>query len=241
MQITKRSAPALCKQLVIYCLGLFIMALGVSFSVQSDLGVSPVNSIPYVLSEVFRTDMGIWTIAVYTVYILIQFVILGRAFHPTRLLQLLCTFLFGWFVDLTNLLVGTLVPLPGNYLVRLLYLCISIALVGLGILFYLSPALLSLPGEGVMQTISEKFNIPLHRVKMIFDCTVSIIALILSLAVFHTFHGVREGTAIAAIGVGRCLGFYTKRFQAPLLRFLELVPNEEDLAEVIDEREYSAT
>ena len=212
MQSTKRTGAALCKQLTVYCLGLFIMALGVSFSVRSDLGVSPVNSIPYVLSEIFRTDMGIWTIAVYTVYILIQFLLLGRAFRPTRLLQLVCTFLFGWFVDVANLLTEVLLPLPGNYGVRLLYLCVSIALVGLGILFYLAPALLSLPGEGVMQTISEKYNIPLHRVKMIFDCTVSIVALILSLAFFHTFHGVREGTVIAAVGVGRCLGFFTKRF-----------------------------
>ena len=238
MQLLNRSGSALCKQLVIYCLGLFLMALGVSFSVQSDLGVSPVNSIPYVLSEIFRTDMGIWTIAVYTVYILIQLLILRRAFHPARLLQLVCTFLFGWFVDLTNLLTETLLPLPANYFVRLIYLFISIALVALGILFYLSPSLLSLPGEGVMQTISEKFNLPLHRVKMIFDCTVSIIALILSLLVFHTFHGVREGTVIAAIGVGRCLGFYTRRFQAPLLRFLELVP-EEDLPEAPEDAEYS--
>ena len=47
------------RKIVIYCLGLFIMAMGVSFSGSADLGMSPVNSIPYVLSEIFtQLSMG---------------------------------------------------------------------------------------------------------------------------------------------------------------------------------------
>ena len=42
----------------IYLLGLFVMALGVSISKASDLGVSPVNSIPSVVSEITGVDMG---------------------------------------------------------------------------------------------------------------------------------------------------------------------------------------
>ena len=37
---------------------------------------------------------------------------------------------------------------------------------------------------------------------------VSIIALILSLVYFRQFHGIREGTIIAAFGVGRILSLY---------------------------------
>ena len=41
-----------------------------------------------------------------------------------------------------------------------------------------------------------------------FDCTVSIIALVISLVYFRQFHGIREGTVIAAIGVGKILSLY---------------------------------
>ena len=34
-------------RILVYILGLFIMTLGISMSVKSDLGVSPVSSIPY--------------------------------------------------------------------------------------------------------------------------------------------------------------------------------------------------
>ena len=42
----------LLKRLLLYAVGLFIMAVGVSFSVLSGLGVSPIDTIPYVTSEI---------------------------------------------------------------------------------------------------------------------------------------------------------------------------------------------
>lgn len=190
------------------------MAMGVSFSGTADLGMSPVNSIHYVLSEIFTfLTMGNWIIVIFSLYILLQFLILGRDFQPWRVLQLICTVLFGYFTDFTNLLADRFLPDPALmtwppaavYLVRLLYLAISMVLIALGILLYLSPDLISLPGEGIMQVIADKLHKPLPVVKMWFDCTASIIALVLSLLWFRQFHGIREGTVIAAFGVGRIL------------------------------------
>ena len=159
------------RKIVIYCLGLFIMAMGVSFSGSADLGMSPVNSIPYVLSEIFtQLSMGTWIIIIFSLYILIQFIILGKNIQPTRILQLICTTIFGYFTDFTNMLADKFLPDPasfalpvvGVYGVRLVYLFISMVL----------------------------------------------IALIISLLYFKQFHGIREGTVIAAFGVGKILGFY---------------------------------
>ena len=205
------------RRIFLYCAGLFLMAMGVSFSGTADLGMSPVNSIPYVLSEIFTfLTMGNWIIVIFSLYILLQFLILGRDFQPWRVLQLICTVLFGYFTDFTNLLADRFLPDPALmiwppaavYLVRLLYLAISMVLIALGILLYLSPDLISLPGEGIMQVIADKLHKPLPVVKMWFDCTVSIIALVLSLLWFRQFHGIREGTVIAALGVGRILACY---------------------------------
>ena len=59
-----------------------------------------------------------------------------------------------------------------------------------------------------MRVMAAKSHQPLPVVKMCFDCTVSIIALILSLVYFRQFHGIREGTIIAAFGVGRIPTLY---------------------------------
>lgn len=160
-------------------------------------------------------SMGNWII-IFSLYIVLQFVLQGKNFQPWRILQLICTTRFGYFTDFTNLLAEMFLPDPALmtfapavvYGVRLLYLFISMALIALGILLYLAPDLLSLPGEGIMQVMAAKSHQPLPVVKMRFDCTVSIIALILSLVYFRQFHGIREGTIIAAFGVGRILSLY---------------------------------
>ena len=213
----KQKSIEIAKSILVYCMGLFIMAMGVSFSGTANLGMSPVNSIPYVLSEIFTAlSMGTWIIIIFSLYILIQFIILGRNFQPWRVLQLVCITLFGYFTDFTNMMADIFLPNPTLmtfspllvYCVRLLYLIISMILIALGILFYLAPNLISLPGEGIMQVIAHKLNKPLPVIKMCFDCTVSIIALVISLVYFRQFHGIQEGTVIAAFGVGKILGLY---------------------------------
>ena len=213
----KQKSIEMAKSILVYCMGLFIMAMGVSFSGTANLGMSPVNSIPYVLSEIFTTlSMGTWIIIIFSLYILIQFIILGRNFQPWRVLQLVCITLFGYFTDFTNMMADIFLPNPTLmtfsplrvYCVRLLYLIISMILIALGILFYLAPNLISLPGEGIMQVIAHKLNKPLPVIKMCFDCTVSIIALVISLVYSRQFHEIQEGTVIAAFGVGKILSLY---------------------------------
>ena len=205
----KQKSIQMSRRILAYCAGLFVMAMGVSFSGTADLGMSPVNSIPYVLSEIFTgLSMGTWIIIIFSLYIAIQFILLGRNLQPWRILQLICTTLFGYFTDFTNWLADRFLPDPALmtfspalvYGVRLLYLFISMALIALGILLYL-------------------LHRPLPVVKMCFDCTVSIIALVISLAYFRQFHGIREGTVIAALGVGEILSLYDP-LKPALLRFL---------------------
>ncbi len=208
------------KRIITYLIGLFVMALGVSVSKASQLGVSPVNSIPSVVSDILKIDMGICTTAVFIGFILVQFIILRKDFKPVFLLQVLCSTVFGVFVSVSNLLISVFLPACISYPMQLFYIVISMILVALGILLYIQANILSLPGEGVMQAISQKTGIALSTAKIIFDWSVVIIAAVLSLVCLRTLSGVREGTIIAAFGVGLCLKVLNHFFQKPLERFL---------------------
>ena len=48
----KSTLPQWGIRVLFYCIALFFMALGVAFSANSDLGISPVNSLPYVISDI---------------------------------------------------------------------------------------------------------------------------------------------------------------------------------------------
>lgn len=208
------------KRIITYLIGLFIMAFGVSVSKVSQLGVSPVNSIPSVLSDILQIDMGVCTTVVFTGFIVVQFMILRKEFKAIYWLQILCSTVFGLFVSVSNLLVSLFLPMYTSYLVQLFYILISMVLVALGILLYIQANILSLPGEGVMQALSQKTGITLSTAKIIFDWSVVIIAAILSLVYLKKLSGVREGTIIAAFGVGLCLKVLNHFAQEPLNRFL---------------------
>ena len=219
-RIDKKTAVCYARRLVVYILGMFIIALGVSVSKVSDLGVAPVNSIPAVLSEITNIDIGICTTAIFIGFILLQICIMRREYKIINLLQILCSTLFGYFVSLTNTLCTAFLPVCSNYFVQIFYILISIVLVALGILLYIEADIMSMPAEGVMQAVAYKSGIAFSTAKLIFDWSVIIIAAVLSLVFLHSLVGVREGTVIAAFGVGLCLKLITRLLQKPLKRFL---------------------
>ena len=166
------------KRIVIYLAGLFFVALGVAFSVNSNLGVSPVNSLPYVVSRILGKDLGTCVTVIFIGYILIQILLLRKAFRPLDLAQILCSFAFGYFVDLTETLLGSFC-LPG-YPGRLVMLAISIFLVAFGICLYLDTDLIVMPMEGLTAAMNKTVfpKKAFHEVKVILDCTAVVVGIV---------------------------------------------------------------
>lgn len=143
------------RRLFIYCIGLFLIAIGISISAKSSLGVSPVNSIPYTVSLITGLEQGLCTTAFFVLLILIQFLISAKDFSPFSFLQIVCSFVFGWFVTLANVCTAFL-PIPDDYLFQMLYIVISLFFVALGVYLYVNSDFLPLPSEGVMLVLSKK-------------------------------------------------------------------------------------
>ena len=70
MNATKRSRLA--ARLGIYLVGIMVLSFAIALSVNCNLGVSPVSSLPYVVSQILGISLGNCSILVYTVYIVIQ-------------------------------------------------------------------------------------------------------------------------------------------------------------------------
>lgn len=204
---------------IIYCIGLFIVSMGVAFSIISDLGVSPISSIPYVVSVLSAIDIGVCTTIFMSALIVVQLIILRRDFKPIYIFQLVSSVIFGYFVSFsTNLTSG--IDLGGNYWLSLLFCGISVVLIGFGLCLYLAPKFIVLPGEGVMQAMTKKFNLPMFVCKTIFDCCVVLIAIVSAVVFSGALFGVREGTIIAALCVGVVLKFFQNLLLAPISRFI---------------------
>mgnify|MGYP000556214682 FL=1 len=106
------------------CHRALIMTLGVAISVKSNLGVSPVSSIPYTITCVVGLEMGKATILFHAVLVLLQILLLRRAFQAKNLLQIFAGILFGYFTTFCNSLM-VFFPDPTNLIVRLAMMLFS--------------------------------------------------------------------------------------------------------------------
>lgn len=199
----------ICKRLVIYMIGLFIMTAGIAISVKSNLGVSPVSSIPYTITCVWGLEMGKATILFHLALVLLQVLLLRSRFKVKNLLQIIVGIVFGYFTTFCNWCAAFL-PTPDHIVIRILMLLVSVLLIAIGIFFYLPANIMPLAGEGAMQAVSDVSGIPFAKVKVAFDCSMVAVSLITCLIILHSLGSVGIGTVIAAILVGITLGIITK-------------------------------
>lgn len=207
----KQKLENLGKRTAIYITGLLFLAFGVAFSVNSNLGVSPVNSLPYVVSRISGIEMGTCVIAVFSFYLFLQILLLRKNFRWINLTQLLFSTIFGYFVSLAKWIVGDFY-LP-TYLGQLMMLFISIVLVAIGVCLYMDVKLVNMPMEGMTAAIQEILlkKLPFHEVKVIMDCLVVGISILLTLIFLGRIEGIREGTVICALMVGKLMKLIQKK------------------------------
>ena len=190
------------KRICFFVVGLFIMSLGVAFSIISTLGTTPISSISYSLALITNINIGITTFIFNATLILIQFLILRSRFHKKRLLQLINCILFGYFTDLALYLVS-FVPFDGSVLMCAVFLVVSIILTALGIFIYMPANIAPLPGEGCVESVAIVTGWRFSTIKIGFDATMVIISLVMCGVWYsNVFGAVYIGTVISAFMVG---------------------------------------
>ncbi|MCI8477076.1 MAG: hypothetical protein HFE97_01815 [Oscillospiraceae bacterium] len=202
-------------RVLIYILGLFFLAFGVAISANSNLGISPVNSLPYVVSAIVSRDPGTCVTAVFCVYILLQIIILRREFKPINLFQIAFSTIFGYFVNFTKTIVGDF-AIP-TYAGKLAMVGISIVLVAIGVVLYIEVELVPMPMEGLSLAGAGKLKISFHNMKIIIDCLVVLTGAALSLLCLHKLVYIREGTILTAVVTGKVMALVKKPL-SPLLQ-----------------------
>lgn len=188
------------KRYLVFLFGLFISSFGVSLITKANLGTSPISAIPYVLSLNFPFTLGQFTIAFSLFLILLQLFILRRNFKAEHLLQIPISVAFGYFIDLTMVMLGFVAP--GSYPVKLVALLIGCVILGFGVYLEVIADVAMLPGESFVRAVTQTWKTDFGTTKVCFDVSMTVIAAITSLVLAHTLYGVREGTVIAALLVG---------------------------------------
>ena len=210
----------LAKRYALFIFSLFVSAVGVALTKKGELGVSPISSVANVMSLKFTAlSLGNWLIIWNCLLILGQILILRKRFQWIQLIQLPLSFLFGWFTDLAMWMFSFLKP--ESYPFKLILVLVGTAVLAFGITLSVIANVVMNSGEAFVKAISDTIHKEFGTIKVVFDISCVIAAVILSL-IFFDLHieGTREGTVIAAVCTGFIVRFFTKLVKNPLDKLL---------------------
>lgn len=204
------------KRYIVFFGGLFCSSLGVDLVAKTNLGMSPLVSIPYVLSLITSMTLGELTSIFNIIFIVLQLLILRKKFKLEYWFQIPISFMHGYFIDFAMIFIKDLNP--ETYTGRMVCLLVGCVILGLGVYLQVAADVAMLPGESFNRAIAVSLEKEFTTIKVYSDITMTIISIVISLIYLGRIEGIGEGTIILAILVG----VFAKIFKNKL-SFVELI------------------
>lgn len=203
-------------RILVYVVGMFILALDLTLNTKANLGVSPIISVPYSISQITGLNFGDLTFVVYAMFVVVQIIIHIRLKNHKRIasdiLQLPLSLIFTRLLNIFTVHI----PTSQNLGIRFIILTFAIICTGIGAAMSLSMQIVPNPGDGIVQALAERFDKSVGITKNLFDCLNLSITLCISLFIAHQIVGVGIGTVIAVVGVGRVIALFNHIFESKI-------------------------
>lgn len=210
-------------RVIFYIVGLLILALGLTLNTKAGLGVSPIISVSYSVSQIFALNFGNTTMFLYCAFVLVQLILHAIRWwkHPEAdqklvllmdVLQIPLSLVFTRFLNLF----GSFLPdfssgaagWTEHFPLRLLILILAILCTGVGAAMSLSMRIVPNPGDGIVQTIADCIHRNVGFTKNCFDLCNITLTIVLGFLLAGHLVGVGIGTVLAVIGVGRVIALF---------------------------------
>lgn len=205
----------------LYLLGMLLLALGLTLNTETGLGASAIVSIPFTLSEGLGLNFGDLTLIAYCVLVAAQFVVKGKNRTWVDLLQLVVSLIFTRFLNVFK----AVIPYESGFLpADIALLVLAIILTGVGAAMTVDMQLVPNPGDGIVNSLAQRFGKELGLCKNCFDVGCVSASLVIGLLFGNALLGIGLGTILSMIGVGRAIAAFNALCKAPLLRAAGLEP-----------------
>lgn len=196
------------RRIILFMAGTLINALGITLITKAYLGTSPISSLPFVLSLGFSPSFGTPTFVFNMIFFAGQVILLKKDFPKLQILQIPITIIFSLLIDFFMYIFRHVKP--ANYILSLILLVLGCSVMALGITLAVRAKLILTPGNAFVQALSDRTKKPYGNVEIVFDTTLTVLAIIASFILFGKFRGVREGTIISSFLVGSFINLYNK-------------------------------
>lgn len=199
---------------VVYLVGMFILAAGLTLNTKTGLGASAIVSVAHTISLCTGFTLGNITLVTYLLFIAAQFVLKGKQRSGLDLLQLVVSVVFTRVLDLLKAAVTY--QSGQNLVFDLLLLALSIVLTGTGAAMVLSMDLIPNPADGIVNALSMRSGKEVGICKSCFDIVNVAASFLIGLAHGNPLLGIGVGTILSMLCIGRYISLFNKFFRRKL-------------------------
>ena len=205
-----------------YVPGTLFLALGAALMTKANFGLSAVVAPAYLLSEIFNISFGTAEYCLQGVLVAVVCLLVQR-FRWTYLLSFVSAFIYGmvldgmrWLLDLTG---------EWGIVLRLCMMVLGLIISSAGVAFFFRTYLAPGAYELFVKEVSRRYHIRIGRFKIFYDLGSLLVAVILSLSVFHSLfdHGISLGTLLVALLNGTLITVFSRLFDR-WFRFFDRFP-----------------
>lgn len=198
----------------VYCAGLVILSLGIILNTKTGLGVSPIISIPYSVSNIWKLNLGNSTLCIYILCVFGQMLLRGKKFRSFDLLQIPMSVVFSRVINFFNDMININI---NNLFINLILLGVAIMLTGIGVVMTVEMNFVPNSADGLTQALAERIGTSLGLAKNIIDITSVLITITIGLLSVGKVVGIGLGTLAAVVGVGRSIALVNMLFRKRML------------------------
>lgn len=228
---------------LVYILGLLVLAMGLTLNTKAGLGVSPIISVAYSVSEITGINFGNTTLIWYTIFVLGEMILHtirirqqkrmedpvlehaekvdAKLIYLMDFLQILLSIVFTRFLNLFSKYIPD-VSTDGKsatavFVIRLFVLALALVLTGIGAALSLNMRIVPNPGDGIVQAIADCIHKNVGFTKNCVDMICVALTVIICL-ISGKLYGIGIGTIIAMIAVGRIIVLFNHFTKEKLVR-----------------------
>jgi uncharacterized protein len=207
-------------RIVIYLLGIIVLALGLILNTEAGMGASAILSVPYTISQGTGLNFANLTLIFYCLLVVAEFIVKGSNRQLIDVLQIPFSIVFTRFMNLFKVLLGY--ESGVSFTRDLITLIIGLILTGVGVCLIVDMQLIPNPGDGIVSAIADRIHKDLGFTKNCVDFSCLCISLILGFFFGSPLLGVGLGTVLAMIGVGRVIAIFNHFAKDTLCRLAGL-------------------
>lgn len=204
-----------------YSAGVILLSAGITLNTKTALGVSPLISLPYSVSQIWDLNFPAMTFILYSIFVALQFILKGRNRQLRDLLQIPLSLAFSLLLDVFSNGYDAMAYVLGlqteSLILRGILLVIAVAMTGVGAAMMISMDLIPNPADGLAKTVGEVFGRNLGFGKNFIDFSSVALTCLVGIIFSGKLVGVGIGTIVGMVGVGRCIAAFNYFFNIKIL------------------------